>query len=162
MGENKSCARHEFRDDKMDVHKYDDENLKVKSKDEFETKVYYEDENLKITDYLIVFENKVMPTFALSFFSVHALKVKWWIPIVLVLGGVYGLIELPDLKTLFTILLVVGILLIIVNIIDSRKRVLEIVSHSGNSMSIEVETEKSADKIITALQSVIMTKEEGK
>ena len=126
-------------------------------------KSFYKDANLEITEKYIKFINDVMPTSALSFFSLHRLKINWWLPILLLLVGLVGYLYFQNdglLDLLFIVLLIIGFVILISDIIDSRKRFLDIYSHSSNKISIEVSKEVYAKPIITALFEV-MTSEDG-
>lgn len=104
-----------------------------------------------------------MPTSALSFFSLHRLKINWWLPILLLLVGVVGYFYFQNdgmLAVLAIVIIIIGFAILIADIIDSRKRFLDIYSHSSNKISIEVSKEVYAKPIISALFEV-MTLEDG-
>lgn len=128
--------------------------------------VYFENENLEITDDYIMFDNKVMPTSALSFFSVHAYDVNWWVPILSIIAGIVGLIYFDNdssgiLQPISIIVMIFGLYKLIMAFVDSKKRICEIVSHSGKSITFETETEDDVKTILAALFETISCDEEG-
>lgn len=134
-------------------------------------KTYYKDSNLEITEKYIKFQEDVMPTSALSFFSYRGKVVNWATPILLILGGSIGYIGYYYFNTVITseqwwlkLLMIVSIILFIAGIyklynaiVESGKKYCNIYSHSGHCISFETEDKKISQSIIDALfETIIM------
>lgn len=120
--------------------------------------VLYDDGNLVITEKYIRFENEIMPTSALSFVSVYAKNVRWWLPILSTIVGFIGLMFYFDMEIEWLLwvsigLLVYGICALIHAYKESQKRIFGIVAHSGNSISFE--TDGGHQAILDAIYGVI-------
>lgn len=126
-------------------------------------KTYYKDASLTITEDYIRYDGDVMPTWALSFFSLTKLEIKWWVPIVLILLGVIGIWFFKDINVVFYVsflLLGYGIYKLIDDIIESRRRFCYIYSHSGHCISFETTDINDMTPITTALFQVIIPDDE--
>lgn len=126
--------------------------------------IYYNSEvndiELKITDKYIQYGNELLPTSALSFISINKYEVRWWIPTLLLVVAVIGLIysktnyETGSFYILSMLLLIIGLIILLVDIIISRKRIIRIYSHSKEHLYIEWK-KGNYQTVVDALYKVI-------
>ena len=116
------------------------------------------DDNLKITDKYIQYGTDLIPSSALSFFSVKKPSAKWWIPLALIIATivVYSLrtpYNSETISIISLILLVVGIISLIVEIIKSQRRLIMFYSHSGQHIFIKIN--KDCQHIVNAVYCLL-------
>ena len=121
------------------------------------SKTYYHEDissiNFQITESYIQYGSEVIPTNAISYFAIKRVNVSWWLTIILLLvgtaltiyGSMSGHISIENvafgevfLSYIGIIVLLAGIAVAIITIIESRRRVITISSHSKQSIQIEL------------------------
>lgn len=108
------------------------------------TTVYFEENlegaKLKITDKYILYNGDIIPSSAVSYISVNRKRIHWFVPVVMIVLSLVLFATKRTTTMLFSIiaatLLIIGIVLLILAILNSRKRFITFYSHSRHNISI--------------------------
>lgn len=106
------------------------------------SKIYFNDKiseiPLLITESYIQYGSEIIPTNAVSYFSIKRINVSWLLAILLLLAGAILFFCDGDLSSVGLVVFFVGTIDFIVTYLRSKKRFITISSHSKHCIQIEI------------------------